>query len=277
MRLTVRHRTTYAYDAPVRLGPHVLRLRPREDGTQTLRAFDLAIDPAPVVRSDALDAEGNAVVHCGFEGETRWLAIESRFEVELRRTNPFDFLPAPACAALPLVLVDRERPGLERFLRDEGVADVRAFADPIAHLSGSVVAYLASLAREMKASIRHYIRDGGLAQAPAETLSLGSGACRDIAVLFMACCRTQGIPARFMSGYRKGDLARRERDLHAWVEAWVPGGGWRGLDPTEGIAVADTHVVLAAAPEQGGTMPVEGSFAGEAGCRMDYEVAIAAS
>lgn len=223
-----------------------------------------------------VDAEGNAVVHCAFAGETRSLAIRAAMQVALSRCNPFDFVPGPSCASLPLAIDAQESAALARFLKGDATHDPEAlaFADAVASRSDGVVPFLARLAREMKDRIHHYIRAGGYAQSPAETLALGAGACRDIAVLFIACCRAKGIPARYASGYRRGDLARRERDLHAWVEAYVPGGGWRGWDPTEGVAVADTHVVLATAPDQYGTLPVEGSFSGTAGATLTYDVEI---
>jgi transglutaminase-like putative cysteine protease len=118
------------------------------------------------------------------------------------------------------------------------------------------------LNRALHEGFRAHVRDGGHAQTPAETLARRAGACRDLAVLFMAVCRAWGLAARFASGYRRGDLARPDRHLHAWPEVWCPGGGWRGWDPVEGVAVADRHVALAAGVRQIDTMPVEGSFAG---------------
>jgi transglutaminase-like putative cysteine protease len=61
---------------------------------------------------------------------------------------------------------------------------------------------------------------------------MDSGACRDSGVLLIALCRSLGIPARFVSGYQENDPDTERQDLHAWCEAWIPGGGWRGFDPT---------------------------------------------
>ena len=80
-------------------------------------------------------------------------------------------------------------------------------------------------------------------------------------MLFLAACRSLGLPARFVSGYQAhAETPDGRRHLHAWAQARLPGLGWRGYDPTHGLAVADGHVALCAAPEQGATMPVEGGY-----------------
>jgi transglutaminase-like putative cysteine protease len=268
MRFRIRHETVYRYAAPVTLGPHVLRLRPREDGTQRLVSFAMEIAPAPVARCAVLDAEGNAVEHAWFGPPTRELRIVAESAVDTLRANPFDYLDAPA--ADPAVLA--------AYAGGTHEPEVRAFAQEVrAAADGDAVALLDALNRAIHHRIHREIRDDGQpAQSPGETLALGRGACRDLAVLFIAAAQALGHPARFVSGYRRGDLARPDRHLHAWAEACVPGGGWRGWDPVEGLAVADAHVALAASRTQAGAMPVSGAYAGGADATLAYTVRIAA-
>ena len=121
----------------------------------------------------------------------------------------------------------------------------------------------------------HVYRHSGGPQTPAHTLQSRRGACRDLAVLFVDCCRAEGIAARFASGYQRGNLNAERRDLHAWPEVYLPGAGWRGYDPTHGEAIADTHVTIAAAAHTRNTMPVIGSFIGEgATSQLDFTVQI---
>jgi transglutaminase-like putative cysteine protease len=110
--------------------------------------------------------------------------------------------------------------------------------------------------------VKVVIREDGEAYAPDETLRRREGACRDLAWLFVACCREAGLAARFVSGYQAGDPDTKDRYLHAWAEVYLPGGGWSGFDPTLGLAVADQHVVIAAAATPAGAAPVCGSFRG---------------
>jgi transglutaminase-like putative cysteine protease len=102
------------------------------------------------------------------------------------------------------------------------------------------------------------------------------GSCRDFTVLFMEACRAVGLAARFVSGYEEGDSTVLERDLHAWAEVYIPGGGWRGFDPTHGLAVADRHVALVASAFPQFTAPVTGSTqeGGRVSSRLTTEVRV---
>ena len=93
-------------------------------------------------------------------------------------------------------------------------------------------------------------------------LAAGRGACRDLAVLFVACCRAVGLAARFASGYAHSETAQ-PTELHAWGEVFLRGGGWRGYDPGLGLAVADRHVTVAAAADPRDAAPVTGTFRGD--------------
>lgn len=122
--------------------------------------------------------------------------------------------------------------------------------------------------------LRRSTRPEGAPLPPIETLRRGEGSCRDIAVLFLAAARSQGFAGRFVSGYYAEPGNEGDFDLHAWSELYVPGGGWRGFDPTVGLAVAERHVSLAvgARPEQ--AAPVSGSFRGGGRSSMSAHVSI---
>ena len=89
----------------------------------------------------------------------------------------------------------------------------------------------------------------------------------------MACCRSIGLAARFVSGYLYGNVLQ-ENDLHAWAEVYLPGAGWRGFDPTEGQAVGNNHVYLAASGEPQSIAPLSGTFRGRARSLLTTEVVV---
>lgn len=273
MRFVVRHLTEYRYATPVVLSPHLLRLSPRP-GAVRVEDHEIAVSPDPSLHVHETDARGNLVTRLHFDGPTPHLRIESRFTLDTEA-------PAPRAAPLPALpwsdaAADPELSGyLGSGAEDDSVA---AFAAGLlAEAGGDVGDFLDRLNRDLFTGTDRRIRPQGYAQGPAETLAIRRGACRDLTVLFMAACRSLGIPARFVSGYQAhAETPDGQRHLHAWAEVHLPGQGWRGYDPTHGLPVTDGHVALCAAPDQAGTMPLEGGYYGPpVAATLDYAVEIA--
>lgn len=260
MRFVVRHETLYRYSTPVVLGAHVVRLSPRAG--HDLRSRTLVIRPQPVFVGDEVDGFGNRVSRVTFAGvPTSELSVESRFELDTR---------SPAYAA------DHASPSLPwtAWLPPAELAPyappwravdpaAAAFARDVLGQSGArPLAFLEALCATIHGRADHQIRATGDAQAPAQTLASWRGACRDFTTLFLEAARSLGMPARFCSGYQAiAGTGEGRRDLHAWPEVFVDGVGWRGWDPTQGMAVGAGHVAVCAAPDQADTMPITGTYA----------------
>jgi transglutaminase-like putative cysteine protease len=255
MRFTVRHETTYRYSVPVQLTRHVVRLTPRPESGRVLWRT-LNAQPEPSARSEHLDQFGNLVTELGFSGSTHALHIDSQFEFET-------FVPAPLTppwAALPWWGDPQDGLGL---YRSSALADptVQRFAQELASRVGHApLAFLDELTHTLLTRTDQRERLAGDAHSAAATLASGQGACRDLAVLFIAVCRCLGMAARFTSGYLAPLGYDMQRQLHAWPEVFLPGLGWRGWDPSQGQRVLDAYVPLCAAPHQAATMPVEGGY-----------------
>ena len=275
MRCRVVHHTRYRYTRPVFLEPHLVRLTPRGDATQRLVSITTAIRPEPVGQSPCTDLHGNTVLSVWFAGLTEQLDIDVTCEVETLRGNPFDFLPDPERSRLPVVPAADEAV-LAPCLLPPPVAQPAALALARRVLGGGAVAprdFAWTLVAWMGTNLTPIMRRESGILSPDTVLARGHGACRDLTVCAMAVCRAVGLPARFVSGYQEGDPMFEERDLHAWFEVWLPGGGWRGYDPTHGLAVADRHVALAVAPEPEGAAPVVGAFRGDgASVELSHDV-----
>ncbi len=281
MRYKVRHLTTYRYSRPVFLEPHTIRLRPRNDPYQNLIQFDLRVSPQPAGLSTGIDAENNAFHLVWFNDLTDTFKIESSFIVETLKANPFDsFLTSGD--TLPLVFPGDERTVLGSCLDTAALMDTaeRKLIDDLsrqilAGSEGSVFGFLKRLNSSLFDTIEKIVRlEGGL-QPIGQTIATARGACRDTALVFMAVCRFNGIPARFVSGCQEGDPDQREGELHAWAEVYLPGFGWKGYDPTHGLAVADRHIAYGASAIPENISPVTGSFRGTgATSRMSHMVEI---
>jgi transglutaminase-like putative cysteine protease len=140
---------------------------------------------------------------------------------------------------------------------------VDRFAETIAReVDGRTLPFLTALCGRIHDTCAYVIREDGDPLPGEETLARGAGSCRDLAVLFMDACRARGIAARFVSGYQEGRSPQDRSDMHAWSEVYLPGGGWRGYDPTLGLAVADRHIALASAAVPQLAAPISGSFRG---------------
>lgn len=262
MRFQVSHSTVYRYSEPVFLEPHVIRLRPRCDGTQRLMQYQLNLAPEPAGRSECLDENGNAIVQAWYNEPVREMWVDSQFQLETLRENPYDFLLPPA-EALALRVPDEP---------DGAVAE---FASGIAQHSGKqAMPFLDALTERLFHGWRHVDRPEGAARHGATTLAAGEGSCRDLAMLFCEACRAVGLRARFVSGYEQASAQSDAAQMHAWAEVLLPGGGWRGFDASRGVAVGAGHVALAAAVDPAMAAPVSGAFRGAATARMEVSIAM---
>jgi transglutaminase-like putative cysteine protease len=271
MRISVTHTTFYRYDAPVAPEPHTFRLRPRDDASQRLLRYAIEISPAPAGRSECLDQDGNVVLETWFAEAIEELEVCSSFEVETLRGNPFDFLLAGS--SLP----PRYEPPLDRALVPYlAIAQSGAFAEFARAAAGRAghrtMPFLTELNRTLHEEFRYEAREEGAALPPEATFDARAGSCRDLAVLFCALCRSAGLAARFVSGYQSEAALHERAYMHAWAEVYLPGGGWRGYDPSQGLAVSTSHVAVAAAADPVLAAPVSGSYRGAARSSMKFQI-----
>lgn len=258
--------------------PHTVRLRPRSDTAQTLRKFEIIVSPKPSGRTDLIDSGGDSVF-IWFEEMTDSLEIICRSEVETKRTNPFNYILATDRAErLPMEYSKPNKSALEQYRvpsADFGDVFEGFVAKMLLESENDSLKFLTTLTDCIYRDFEHEFRDEGPAREPEQTLESKRGSCRDFVVLFAEAARSMGFAARFVSGYTEGDLSLMQNHLHAWAEVYIPGGGWRGYDPTLGLAVADRHVAVASGVTPLEAAPVTGSFRGTgAEAIMGYEVSI---
>ena len=281
MLFRIRHSLHYRYDRPVFFEPLTLRLTPRQDSFQRLLHHNLEVEAPPSGLSSGLDADGNASQVVWFDDLRNRLDLIVTMEVETLPDNPFDWIITdPAVASLPARYDDATALSLSPFLALDPIdPEVATWAAELAAGVGQTTApFLMTLADGIHHGFHHVGRPDGDPMQPPETLAGRSGACRDTAILYVAACRSQGLAARFVSGYSMHHPPEvTEQELHAWAEVYLPGAGWRAYDPSLGLAVADGHVALATAPDHRRAAPVSGSYRGTGvGSTMDYRVALQA-
>lgn len=270
MRVALTHSTIYRYDAPVNLEPHTVRLRPRHDASQRLVSYAITVLPEPAGWSLCLDQDGNVISEIRFSQPVQHLTVESTFEVETLRENPFDYLVrGPGMFGLPAWYSEPVQQALAPYLQPAGA--IQAFAADLGR-GASPVSFLTALNDHIHNHFRYEARDEGEPRTAEETLREGSGSCRDLAVLFSEAARTMGIAARFVSGYEVSDSAGNETNMHAWSEVYLEGGGWRGYDPSSGLAVSTSHVAVAAAADPRLAAPITGTYRGAVRAAMEFKI-----
>ena len=272
MFLRLTHLTRYDYSRPVSFAPHAIYLRPRESPRQRLHEFKL--DLAPAARRVATsDAEGNALEWAYFDAATLAPALEFRSEclVETLDSNPFDFFLTPSALAFPFAYDAAERYVLAPCLAPPAGSDETQLRTWLAARlpapPADTVPFLTALNAAVRSSLSYSRRDEPGIQTPADPLARGGGSCRDYAVFFIALCRTLGLAARFVSGYLHEPPAAdipnpAPPTMHAWTEVYLPGAGWRGLDPTRGIFCDDAFVPVAHSAVAESVNPIQGNFYG---------------
>ena len=274
MKISVTHSTVYSYDQPVSLEPHIFRLRPRTNSAQRLLTFEMKILPEPVGSTECLDQDGNLALQAWFGAPANELSVSTRFEIEMLRENPFEFVLPSESLRLPMTYSEPLATALAPYRNDGPIAQpVKHYANAMAaSANGETLGFLTHLTTQIFRSCKQVIRPDGAPLSSGVTLGRHEGSCRDFAVLFCDACRTLGFAARFVSGYESAAANAAESYMHAWAEVYLPGAGWRAYDPARGLAVTQSHVAVAAAfhPDLAG--PVVGTYIGSGQSRMTAKV-----
>jgi transglutaminase-like putative cysteine protease len=275
---SIQHRTHYSYSEQIMLEFHTLHLRPASNACQRLTDFKLVLQPKPQGITHFNDAEGNPTAFAWFSGSTMQLDVTTDLVVSTLRDNPYDYLLTKSMLKLPIAYTPQQQTLLAMYLKPYSAhEDARHFAQSLAEATQyQTVAFLDNLNREIHQMINHTVREHGGPMTPEELLQTGQGACRDVAYLFINSCRLLGVAARFVSGYQEFPDVDDENHLHAWVEVYLPHAGWRGYDPSMGLAISDGHIALAHGADAASTMPVIGSFRGTASSNMEYSIKVTA-
>lgn len=276
MILSVEHTLYYSYSNSVSLTPHTIYLTPKASPNQEIVSFQLEILPIPNILYKNIDVEGNAQSVAFFNTSTDRLSFRAKVEIVSEQVNPFHFIYFPFEAeTLPFKYPEKELALLQHYLTDEGVTTlIDQFARQMAaEANWKTTDFLTRISAYIRDNFLYEKRLEGAAHSPEVTLISRKGTCRDYAVLMIAACKALGLAARFVSGYCYGSELQAH-ELHAWVEVYLPGAGWRGFDPTEG-RIADFHYIALASSAQAELInPIRGGFRGNAVSSLNTFVAI---
>jgi transglutaminase-like putative cysteine protease len=272
---SIRHRTTYDYAEPVTVSHHAARLEPRTSPIQRRAAFDLRIAPTPALRKMRTDYFGNRVCFFSIQEIHQSLEITSESVVTVTRvTRPVDS-PTPPWEEVAALFRDPVSPEVVepyQFCFDSPLlANSLELAD-YARASFPKDTPLLPGVLDLNKRIFHDFKYDPVATTVTTPLEVvvekRRGVCQDFAHLAIACLRSLGLAARYVSGYlRTRPVEGKERLVgadasHAWFAVYCPDFGWVDFDPTNNLMPAEDHITVAYGRDYSDVSPLCGIITG---------------
>jgi transglutaminase-like putative cysteine protease len=273
--LHVRHKTTYTYKQAVQFGEHRLMCRPRDSHDLRLLETGLVITPPASSLRWMHDVFGNSIAIASFSESAASLVFESSFRAEHFPAAEREIVVEPYADTLPFSYSAEDT-------ADLGRTKERHYPDPEHKIdawvkemlaktpSGRTLDVLMAMTTGIKQQFKYAARDAEGVQTPLETLSLGSGSCRDFALFMMEAARSVGLAARFVSGYLYDESLIGAAGgmvgggaTHAWVQVFLPGAGWIEYDPTNALIGGRNLIRVAVARDASQAIPLAGTFTGK--------------
>lgn len=274
-QLIVRHTTEYNYANPVKFGRHRMMFRPRDSHSLRLLDTSLSITPQPQRISWKYDTFGNSVAYAEFDDvRAASLAFVSTIKISHYEQNQQTELLSKSAEGYPFAYAPDEMPDLQPLImlhRPDDEGRLTAWATAIAAASdGRTLSILHDMMAAIRRDVTYRRRPSPGTQDPALTLQLGTGTCRDFALLMIEALRVLGFAARFVSGYIYSPARANHLgggNTHAWVQVYLPGCGWIEMDPTNGIFGNRDLIRVAVARDHRQATPLSGTYVGK---RADY-------
>jgi transglutaminase-like putative cysteine protease len=285
MTYRVRHETRYDYADPVSVSHHILRLTPRHSARQQCRWSGISIAPKPLSRATHIDYFGNSVTSFTLLEPHERLIVEATSELEVHAPPRPDFSASPAWEGVRDSMAgDHSDEGLDAYQfvfdskRVEAKPELAGYASESFPPGRPLLEAVLELMRRINEDFRFDTKATEVS-TPVETFfEKRRGVCQDFSHLQIACMRSLGLPARYVSGYLRTQPPPGRARLvgadasHAWCSAWSPGAGWVDFDPTNNCIPADGHIAVAWGRDYSDVSPIHGVLLGGSEHTLDVGV-----
>ena len=273
MLYDIRHKTTFSYEEIVSVSHHVLHLAPRRHPHQTCFESETVVDPRPAVDSVGEDYFGNPIQHLTVQKPHKQLIVEAH--VARRSASRGRGARARAEPAVG----DRARAARAHEALD---AYELVFESPYVAGNDAIREYalqsftpgrpiLAATMDLTSRIFREFQYRGGVSDVStpvSDVFTMRQGVCQDFAHLMIACLRSLGLAARYVSGYLLTQPAEGKEKLvgsdasHAWVSVFAGDAGWVDFDPTNNVIPGVEHITFAWGRDYGDVSPINGFIVG---------------
>ena len=275
MKYAIIHRTIYDYAAPVTISYHVARLEPRATTSQARESFSLRIRPEPAVRKSRPDYFGNQLCFFSVQEVHSRLEVVSRSRVHLKPQPPPPPESSPAWETVAALFQDPVSPEVVEpfeFVFDSPLVrasfELADYALDSFDTDTPLLVGVSNLTQRIYRDFKYDSKATTVATPLEEVLEQRRGVCQDFAHLAIACLRSLGLPARYVSGYLRTHVPAGKKKLvgadasHAWFSVFCPGCGWIEFDPTNNLMPAEEHITVAYGRDFGDVSPCSGILTG---------------
>jgi transglutaminase-like putative cysteine protease len=293
VRYRVRHETVYNYGGNVAHSHQLLHLTPRNTPRQACHRQGLTLSPQPSTRHEFEDAFGNLVTRLEYDLPHDRLEVLAEVGVEVQSASEFDAAGSDPWETVRDALmfsgkpVDGELLDAVRYRMESSYVRIKQtftdYADECFAPRRPLLAAAEALMTKVYREFKYAPGSTNIRTSAIEAFAARRGVCQDFAHIMIACLRSRGLAARYVSGYLRtlpppgADAAYVGADAsHAWVSVYCPPLGWVDLDPTNDMRVNTGHIIIAWGRDFGDVSPLRGVIVGGGRHRLSVRVSVQA-
>jgi len=294
MIFNVTHTTKYEYNAPVSYCHNIATLRPRKSKGQELLDYRIQISPEPAEISERTDFFGNYITRFSLQTEHQVLTVTTKSRIKRDYAQFHESFHSSACRSITMndalfalqgmnmEVLEAKQYILESIFIRRTDKDIREYAAVSFKGNRSVFEAAFELMQRIYTDFDFDSEFSTISTPIEEVMREKKGVCQDFAQIAIACIRSVGLPARYISGYIETLPVDGKKKLvgadasHAWFAIFIPGFGWVDFDPTNNQIPKDQHIVVGWGRDYYDVPPLKGVVYGSGQSKLNVAVDIAA-